>query len=33
MPQPMGQGFSSPQNQMILLANNFQTSYARIQNV
>jgi hypothetical protein len=33
MPQPMGQGFSSPQNQMIPLANNFQTPYTRIQNV
>jgi hypothetical protein len=29
----MGQGFSSPQNQMIPLANDFQTPYTRIQNV
>jgi hypothetical protein len=33
MPQPKGQGFSSPQNQMIPLANNFQTPYAQIPNV
>jgi hypothetical protein len=33
MPQPMGQGFSFPKNQMIPLANNIQTPYTRIQNV
>jgi hypothetical protein len=33
MPRPTGQGFSSPLNQMIPLANNFQAPYARIQNM